>query len=126
MSRQRRNPLGDLHALATDLFVRCKIGKGAAKRILGRQIDGLQQITFFCGGTTGQTIGGEEVCDLLDAVRPAHRDSPGDQHSLQGFFHRLLRILEAGIQQAVSQQQLRRSEIFLRIVELYAGFIAPR
>jgi hypothetical protein len=37
----------------------------------------------------------------LDAVRPAQRDSASNQYSLQGFFHRLLRILEAGIQQAV-------------------------
>ena len=37
----------------------------------------------------------------LDAVRPAQRDSSSNQYNLQGFFHRLLRILEAGIQQAV-------------------------
>jgi len=68
-SRQRSNPLGDLYALAAHLFVWCKIGKGTAKRILGRQIDGIQQIAFFCGYTNGQTMGSEEVREILDAVR---------------------------------------------------------
>ena len=67
-SRQRSNSLSDLHALAICLFVRVKIGKGAAQWILGRQIDGIQQITFFCSDTTGQTIDGKEI--LFRSVLP--------------------------------------------------------
>src|SRR5712691_6399479 len=55
-----------------------------------------------------------------------NRESTYDQHRLQGFFYRLLGILETGIQPTVSQQQLGRPEILLRIAEPYEGFSAHR